>query len=376
MKVPFMDVKSEHQPLRADLLKAWEEILDGAEFVGGARVERFERSFAEFCEVGHAIGVGNGTDALLLALEALGIRAGDEVILPANSFVATAEAVMHAGATPVFADIDPKTYTVDVNQIEAHVTSRTRALLPVHLYGQPADMTPILEIAARHGLRVIEDCAQAHGARYHGRRVGSIGDVACFSFYPAKNLGACGDGGAVVTNDSATAEKVRKLRDHGGLRKYAHDVVGYNSRLDAMQAAALDLKLKHLERRNAMRRQHASEYDRLLAGVDAIIRPFEPKGINGAYHLYVIRVENGNRGDLQKFLSEHDVQTGIHYPTPIHRTPAFSRFKAQHCPVTEKYSSEILSLPIHPELTGEQVEYVSLLIGKYVEAVTSELMAR
>src|SRR6516165_3330952 len=376
MKIPMMDLQSEHKTISRELLNVWEEMLMSASFIGGAVVEKFEKTFAEYCEAGHAIGVGNGTDALLLALKAFDIGEGDEVILPANSFVATAEAIMHARATPVFIDVDPNTYNIDVRQIERHITSKTRAIISVHLYGQPADMDPILEIARRRKLRVIEDSAQAHGARYKGRRAGSMGDAACFSFYPAKNLGACGDGGAVVTNDEAIAEKVRKLRDHGGLRKYAHDVVGYNSRLDAMQAAALDLKLKHLERRNAMRRQHASEYDRLLAGVDAIIRPFEPKGINGAYHLYVIRVENGNRGDLQKFLSEHDVQTGIHYPTPIHRTPAFSRFKAQHCPVAEKYSSEILSLPIHPELTGEQVEYVSLLIGKYVEAVTSELMAR
>jgi dTDP-4-amino-4,6-dideoxygalactose transaminase len=376
MKVPFMDLKSEHQSLRTNLLKEWQEILDGADFVGGARVERFERSFAELCEVRHVIGVGNGTDALLLALAALGIGPRDEVILPANSFVATAEAVMHAGATPVFADIDPKTYTIDVSQIESLITSRTRALLPVHLYGQPADMTSITEIAARYGLRVIEDAAQAHGARYHGRRAGSMADIACFSFYPAKNLGACGDGGAVATNDPAIAEAVRKLRDHGGLEKYAHDLVGYNSRLDAMQAAALELKLSRLDCRNASRRQNASQYGALLRGIDGIVTPFEPDRIESVYHLYVIRVENANRSELQKFLSEHDVQTGIHYPKPIHRTPAFARFKAQHCPVAEKFASQILSLPMYPEITRQQMEYVASLIGEYVEASKSEMLVR
>src|SRR5712691_2823275 len=210
MKVPFMDLQSEHQFLRPDLLRMWTEILDNAAFVGGAAVDRFERNFANFCEVQHAVGVGNGTDALILALAALDIGEGDEVILPANSFVATAEAVVRVGATPVLVDIDPRTYTIDVNQIEDHITPRTRVLIPVHLYGQPADMDPIVEIAARYGLKIIEDSAQAHGARYRGRRAGSIGDAACFSFYPAKNLGACGDGGAVVTNDSSIADRVRR----------------------------------------------------------------------------------------------------------------------------------------------------------------------
>ena len=247
MTVPFMDLKSEHDSLRADLQKVWNEALDNSDFVGGAAVGKFESAFAEFCEVTHAIGVANGTDALVLALKALGIGPGDEVITASNSFVATAEAIVHCGATPVFVDIDPKTYNIDVNRIEDHITPRTKAIVPVHLYGQPAVMHPVLEIARKYGLRVVEDAAQAHGARYFGRRVGSIGDVACFSFYPAKNLGACGDAGAVVTSDPGVAEAVRKLRDHGGLKKYEHDIVGYNSRLDALQAAVLQIKLKRLE---------------------------------------------------------------------------------------------------------------------------------
>src|SRR5579862_8385330 len=320
MKVPFMDLQSEHRLLRPELLRVWGEILDNAGFVGGSAVERFEANFADFCEVRHAVGVANGTDALLLALAALDIGAGDEVILPANSFVATAEAVVHAGAIPVFVDINPRTYTIDVNQVEARITSRTRALIPVHLYGQPADMQAVLEIAAQHGLRVIEDSAQAHGARYRGHRAGSMGDVACFSFYPAKNLGACGDGGAVVTNNSAIADEVRRLRDHGGLRKYEHDVIGYNSRLDAMQAVALDLKLKRLDERNARRRQHAAEYRDSLSCIDGIVTPYEAEGIESVYHVYVIRIEGCSRNEFQSFLAKHDIQTGIHYPVPIHRT--------------------------------------------------------
>jgi dTDP-4-amino-4,6-dideoxygalactose transaminase len=376
MKVPIMDLNSEHQSLRGELLGMWAQILDGAGFVGGAWVERFERKFAEFCEVRHAVGVGNGTDALILALTALDIGKQDEVILPANSFVATAEAVVHAGATPVFVDIDPRTYTIDVNQIEDHITARTRALIPVHLYGQPADMNPILEIAAQRGLRLIEDSAQAHGARYFGRRAGSMGDVACFSFYPAKNLGACGDGGAVVTNDFRIAERLRRLRDHGGLRKYEHDVIGYNSRLDAMQAATLELKLQQLDHRNALRRQHAAIYRELLSGIEGIITPFEREVVESVYHLYVIRVECESRNDLQKFLAAHDVQTGIHYPAPIHRTPAFARFNAQKCPVAEKYSSQILSLPMYPEIERQQLEYVASFVGKYMQTGENEMVVR
>src|SRR6266581_1954367 len=270
MKVPFVELKAEHHLLREDLRRVWEEALDNAAFIGGAAVANFERAFAEFCRVRHAIGVGNGTDALVLALKALEIGEGAEVIIPANSFVATAEAIVHCGATPVFVDIDTRTYNVDVEQIEDRITRRTKAIIPVHLYGQPADMCPVLDIAAKYELRVIEDAAQAHGARYHGCRAGSMGDIACFSFYPAKNLGACGDAGAVVTNNTSIADNLRKLRDHGGLRKYEHDVVGYNSRLDAMQAVALELKLARLDAQNARRRQHAAAYRELFSSIEGI----------------------------------------------------------------------------------------------------------
>jgi len=368
MIVPFMDLKTEHHALQNELRDIWEGLLDSAAFVGGTLVEEFEKSFAEFCGVKHAIGVANGTDALMLALKALGIGRDDEVITAANSFVATAEAIVHSGATPVFVDIDPNTYTIDVNQIEHHITERTRAIIPVHLYGQPADMLPILDLAKRYGLRVIEDAAQAHGARYYGRRAGSMGDVACFSFYPAKNLGACGDAGAVATNDSDIATNLRMLRDHGGLKKYEHSVVGYNSRLDTLQAAVLNLKLARLEKRNDLRRRHAELYRRLLSRTTDIVTPYAPDGVTCVYHLYVIRLENGGRSGLQEYLKDHWVQTGIHYPTPIHRTPAFARFQGSPCPVAEKCADGILSLPMFPEIESSQIEYVANLIRDYVES--------
>jgi dTDP-4-amino-4,6-dideoxygalactose transaminase len=371
VRVPFMDLKSDHRALRSNLLSIWQEALDSAAFIGGAPVERFENAFADFCNVRYAIGVGNGTDALVLALRAMQIGEGDEVIVPANSFVATAEAIVHSGARPIFVDADPGTYTIDVNQIENRITPRTRALIPVHMYGQPADMDPILEIAQRYGLRVIEDSAQAHGARYRGRRAGSMGDAACFSFYPAKNLGACGDGGAVVTNDPDIADMVRRLRDHGGRRKYEHDVVGYNSRLDSVQAAVLELKLRNLDQRNALRRSHAKFYNELLSRMEGIVTPVTPLGVESVYHLYVIRVDVGTRNDLQSFLVGNGVETGIHYPAPIHRTKAFAQFDAQGCPVAERNATRILSLPMYPELGKQQLEYTAFLIDEYVRSTVS-----
>jgi dTDP-4-amino-4,6-dideoxygalactose transaminase len=366
-----MELKDEHRALREELRKVWDEALDTGAFVGGARVETFEKAFSEFCEVKCAVGVGNGTDALVLALRALGIGKGDEVITAANSFVATAEAIVHAGATPVFVDIDSDTYNIDVHRIEDHITPRTRAIIPVHLYGQPADMHPVLEIARRHGLRVIEDAAQAHGARYHGRRAGSMGDAACFSFYPAKNLGACGDAGAVVTNDAKVADAIRMLRDHGSPRKYEHDVIGYNSRLDSLQAAVLQIKLRYLERRNEVRRRHARTYSELLSPVTGIVSPFVQDGVDSVYHLYVIRIEKGSRSGLQEHLKGYGVQTGIHYPTPIHRTPAFAGFNSAGCPVAEKHAERILSLPMYPEMKMDQMEYIADLLADYMQKQTA-----
>jgi dTDP-4-amino-4,6-dideoxygalactose transaminase len=366
MTVPFVDLKSEHQKLRSELRNVWDTVLDNAAFIGGRYVAEFETSFARFCQTEHAIGVANGTDALLLALRALGIGANDEVITAANSFVATAEAIVHAGAKPVFVDIEPCTYTIDVDDIERHITPRTKAIIPVHIYGQPADMVPILGLARRYGLKIIEDAAQAHGARYHGQAAGSIGDVACFSFYPAKNLGACGDGGAVVTNNHEIATAVRRLRDHGGLKKYEHQLIGYNSRLDSLQAAVLHTKLPYLDGRNALRRQHAATYNRLLAQARNIAIPSVPEDIEAVYHLYVIRVEDGLRNALQAYLREHFVETGIHYPAPIHRTHAFRAFSTDQCPVAEQYAEQILSLPMYAEMETRQVEYVANLVCDYM----------
>ncbi len=312
-----MELKREHEILRKDLQKVWDDVLDSTGFIGGAAVEGFETAFAAFCEVKHAVGVGNGTDALLLALKALGIGPGDEVITAANSFVATAEAIVHSGATPVFVDIDHKTYNIDVNQIEDHITTRTKAIIPVHLYGQPADMDAVLSVAKIYGL----------------------------------------------SNDPSIAEAVRRLRDHGGLKKYEHDVVGHNSRLDSLQAAVLQIKLQHLEGRNEMRRQHARAYGELLSQTDGVVTPFEPTGVAGVYHLYVIRTERGSRDRLQEFLKNNGVQTGIHYPAPIHRTPAFASFCAYACPVAEGYAKRILSLPMYPEIERNQLEYVADLVS-------------
>jgi len=368
MSVPFLDLKSQHRSLREHLWRVWDEVLDSAGFIGGSPVEQFEKAFAAFCETKHAVGVGNGTDALLLALKALSIGRGDEVIVPANSFVATAAAVVHAGATPVFVDIDPKTYNIDVKEIENHISPKTKAIIPVHLYGQPADMSPVLELARLYSLKVIEDAAQAHGARYYGRRAGSMGDAACFSFYPGKNLGACGDGGAVVTNDPDLAQSLKRLREHGGLRKYEHDVVGYNSRLDSLQAAALHIKLGFLEERNEMRRRHAESYRELLSDITGIVTPFVPCGVSSVYHLYVIRVEMGSRTRLHDHLRDHGVQTLIHYPTPIHRTQAFAEFRTHDCPIAEEYAERILSLPMYPELERSQLEYVASLLSDFMQA--------
>jgi dTDP-4-amino-4,6-dideoxygalactose transaminase len=316
--------------------------------------------------VKHAIAVSNGTDALTLGLSALGIGHGDEVITAANSFIATAEAIVHAGATPVFIDVDPRTYNIDVRQIEEHITARTKAVMPVHLFGQPADMDPILRLAHQRNLFVIEDSAQAHGARYKGKRTGSMGDIGCFSFYPGKNLGACGDAGAVVTNEVHLALELKKLRDHGGIKKYQHDLIGYNSRMDTLQAAVLLAKLNDLDARNEMRRAHAETYHRLLSRIPGIVTPVVMDQVESVFHLYVIQLQKGSRHGLQQYLLESGVQTGIHYPTPIHKTKAFAHFGHLQLPIAERIGERMLSLPIYPELEKNQIEYVVEMIFNYM----------
>ena len=302
MRIPLVDLKAQYERIKDEIDAAIQEVIATSAFIGGPYVRAFEEAFAQFCEVKHCIGVGNGTDALFISLKSLGIGVGDEVITAANSFIATSEAITATGAQVVFCDIDPQTYNIDVSQIEVKITPQTKAIIPVHLYGQPADMAPILELARRYGLKIVEDAAQAHGARYKERRVGSLGDVACFSFYPGKNLGAYGDGGAIVTDDDELALKVRMFTNHGRVDKYDHQIEGTNSRLDGLQAAILSAKLKHLEEWTESRRQLAYLYNELLASSE-IVTPFESEDASGLlYHLYVVRLGNGVRDSVYQEL--------------------------------------------------------------------------
>ncbi len=323
----------------------------------GPNVSKFESDFATYCQVGEAIGVSDGTTALHLALRACGIGDGDEVITVSHTFVATAEAILLAGAHPVFVDIDPVSYLMDVSQIEAKITKRTRAILPVHLYGQCAEMDPICEIAARHKLFVIEDACQAHGATYKGRKAGSLGDIAAFSFYFSKNLGAYGEGGMVTTNNSGLAHKIRMMRDHGSEKRYYHEILGWNGRLDELQAAVLRIKLPYLDGWNDQRRQIATTYDESLSKLE-LITPRESADNRHVYHLYVVR--SPIREQLRTALADRNIGTGIHYPVPIHLQKAFREYSDQagSLPVTERVVAEILSLPIYPELKAEQANQV------------------
>ncbi|MGH7996370.1 MAG: DegT/DnrJ/EryC1/StrS family aminotransferase [Opitutaceae bacterium] len=359
MKVPFLDLRAQHDPIRAELLSAFNEVIDGNSFAGGPFVARFEEDFAVFCQASHAIGVGNGTDALWLALLAKGVGPGDEVITVPNSFMATAEAISFTGATPVFVDFDERTYTLDPARLEKAITTRTKAVIPVHLYGQTADMDPIMEIAGRHGLFVLEDACQAHGAEYKGRRAGSIGHAAAFSFYPGKNLGALGEAGAVTTSDRALAERIKCLREHGQSKKYHHSHIGWNARMDGLQAAALRIKLRLLAQGNAARRAHAQEYNKLLAGIDGIQLPYVAPDRTPVFHLYVVRIAERDR--VLSALAERGIACGIHYPKPLHLQPAYASLNLGpgSFPVSEFQAEELLSLPMFPELTSQQVEAVA-----------------
>lgn len=365
MKVPFVDLKAQYAEIGDDVMKAVGEVFASTRFIGGEVVDAFESEFAQYCDAAHAVGVGNGTDALELALQACGVGAGDEVVTQANSFIATAAAIVRVGATPVFVDIDAASYTIDPERVEAAITPRTKAVIPVHLYGQPADMDPILEIAQRRGLVVIEDAAQAHGARYGGRRIGSFGHAACFSFYPGKNLGAYGDGGAVTSNDPDLIERIRKLRDHGRTSKYEHAMVGTNSRLDAVQAAILRIKLRRLDAWSAQRAQAAAWYAELLAG-SAVSTPSVRPGSTHMFHLYVVEIDDRER--VAQALDAQGVATGIHYPIPLHRQPALAAYAdpAADLGRTERSAPRILSLPMYPEITREMVTRVA---GALREAV-------
>jgi dTDP-4-amino-4,6-dideoxygalactose transaminase len=335
-------------------------VVSHSAFIGGPHVQAFEEAFAEFCEAKHCIGTGNGTDALFIALKSLGIGAGDEVITAANSFIATSEAITTAGARVVFCDINPQTYNIDVSRVEAKITPRTKAIIPVHLYGQPADMDPLLELARRHGLKIIEDAAQAHGACYKGQRVGSLGDVACFSFYPGKNLGAYGDAGAIITDNDELALKVRMFANHGRVDKYNHQIEGINSRLDGLQAAILSVKLKHLEEWTESRRRLASLYNELLADSE-IVTPVESVDALAVYHLYVVRLGNGARDAVCQEMLRRGIGVGIHYPIALPNLQAYSYLSEEEraCPEATLASQEILSLPLYPELKESEAQYIA-----------------
>lgn len=359
--IPFLDLKTIHCELQAEIVAAWQRILEDGAFVGGPEVEGFEREFAAYVGARHCVGVSNGTDALLFALLALGLRPGDQVITASHTFIGTSEPIGHAGGKPVFVDVDAATGTLDPALVEAAITPRTRFLLPVHLYGQPADMGPLLDIARRHDLKLVEDACQAHGAEYRGRRAGSLGHAAGFSFYPGKNLGACGEGGAVTTDDAAVAARVRQLRDHGQVRKYHHEIEGYNGRLDALQAAALRIKLRHLDGWNEQRRRAAATYAELLVGSPFEL-PTEAPGRKHVYHLYVVR--HPERERVQAALTAAGIGTGLHYPVPLHLQPPYrsSSLPLGSLPRSEHWASAGLSLPMYPNIDqGQQARVAEAL---------------
>jgi dTDP-4-amino-4,6-dideoxygalactose transaminase len=360
MNIPFVDLKTQYESIKSEIDAAISDVISRTAFVGGPFLASFEKAFADFCNVRNCIGVANGTDALYLAVRALGIGPGDEVITVANSFIATSEAITAAGAKVVFVDINPATYNIDVTKIEEKVTSKTKAIIPVHLYGQPADMDPILAIAKKHNLKIIEDAAQAHGAEYKGRRIGSIGDAACFSFYPGKNLGAYGDGGAIVTNDDDLAEKVRMIANHGRLDKYDHKLEGVNSRLDGLQAAILSVKLVHLPAWTEGRRRNAYIYNDYLKDV-SVATPEEINDVKAVYHLYIVRVKNGMRQKLQDYLASKGIATGIHYPIALPNLQAYAYMNhtQNDFPEATRVSQEIVSLPMYAELSEQQISFVA-----------------
>ena len=388
--IPFLDLTSPHRELEEELVAAARRAIRAAAFIGGPEVEAFESEFAEYCGAKYCVGLGSGTDAVRFALIAAGVGSGDAVITVANTFIATVEGISQAGARTEFVDVDERTYNLCPRNLTAYLEAcridsttgrplgrRTgrpiRAIVPVHLYGQVADLTAIGEIAERYGLIVVEDACQAHGATHHGSRAGSLGTAAAFSFYPGKNLGACGEAGAVTTNDEQIAKTIRMIRDHGQSRKYFHQLEGYNGRLDALQASFLRIKLRHLDRWTAQRRAAAQRYNELLApltkdGVFAI--PFEPEWSQAVYHLYVIRT--ADRDQLAKQLNTRGIQTGFHYPVPLHRQQCYSHwgYQADSLPITERVASQILSLPMFPGLTAQQQERVAAEVQALVAAET------
>ena len=366
MRVPFLDLKTQYSRIKPEIGEAIERVFDSGQFILGPEVRSFEERFAREHRAAHTIATNNGTSALHLALWAIGVERGDEVILPVNTFIATAEAILLCGATPIFVDHD-EYYNIDTEQVEGRITLRTKAIVAVHLYGQAARMDALKQIADRYGIALIEDAAQAHLATFDDRFVGSWGNATAFSFYPGKNLGAYGEGGAVITNDSALLEKMLLLRDHGSKSKYQHVVAGHNYRLEALQAAILNVKLQHLEEWTASRRQYATQYGKLLSDCPFIQIPKEHSQVKSVYHLYVIQADNRER--LLEYLDRADIGTGLHYPVPLHLQPCFAYlgYKEGAFPCAEASAKRILSLPMFPELTEAQVEYVAESIANFYE---------
>jgi len=362
MQIPLVDLVKQYNSIKEELDKKIFEVIESSRFILGPEVESFEKEFADYCNVKHAAGVGSGNDALLLTLQAMNIGNDNEVITVPNTFVSTVDSIVRCGAKPVFVDINPETYNIDTKKIEEKITDKTKAILVVHLYGQTADMDVIKEIADKHSLSVIEDACQAHGAEYKGKKAGSMGDAACFSFYPSKILGAYGDGGAVVSNNPGLIDKIMKFRNYGGKEKYVHEFVGSNSRLDAIQAAVLRIKLKYLDKWIEMRRRNAEKYRELLKD-SAVSLPKEMENAKHAYYLFVVRHEK--RDGLKSFLEKNGIGTGIHYPIPVHLQPSYVNFGFKGFPVTEKYAKEILSLPMFPELTDEEIKYIAEKIMEF-----------
>lgn len=363
--IPFVDLKIQYRSIQDEIKAGINAVLEQTNFILGEPVAGFEKEFAKFCDSDYCIGVASGTDALHLALRALNIGEGDEVITAANTFVATVLAISYVGAKPVLVDIDPETYNIDLDKINEKITSRTKAIIPVHLYGRPVDMKRLIKIASNFNLKIIEDACQAHGATLNERKIGSYGIAGCFSFYPGKNLGAYGDGGAIITSDGKIYEKLKMMRNYGSPLKYHHDFIGYNSRLDTLQAAILNVKLKYLEGWNNKRFTNAKLYNEKLSETGDLALPNLNNTDSHVFHLYVVRTKK--RDELLKYLNENGIQAGIHYPIPIYSLAAYSHLglSKKDFPVTEQYSKEIISLPMFPELTEEQIDTITGLIKKF-----------
>jgi dTDP-4-amino-4,6-dideoxygalactose transaminase len=361
MEVPFLDIKAQNRSIQDELRPAIDEVVANAEFILGPAVERFEKHFADYIGVPHCVGVNNGTAALHMALLACEVGPGDEVITTPHTWISTSWAISYVGARPVYVDIDPVTYTLDPKRVERALTRRTRAILPVHLYGQAADLGPLGEVAQTRGIALIEDAAQAHGAKYEGRRVGSFGKAGCFSFYPGKNLGAFGEAGAIVTTDAVVAARVRCLRDHAQRGRHNHVDIGYNTRMEGLQGAVLEVKLRHLERWNARRAEHARMYGELLGEVPGLVLPAAPRQEGHVWHLYVVLARGLDRKELASRLAEKGIKTAVHYPTPVPFQPAYAHLghRAGDFSVAESVMSECLSLPMAAELSAEQIRYTA-----------------